>query len=214
MKARFNNPFAAEGNWYKGNLHTHTTNSDGGLSPVDTVKQYREAGYHFLALTDHYRLTRVEEIPGILVIGGEEAGCGLAEGKEPFHLVALDISQEIPKPKGDGQRIDPQEFVDKVKAQSGEVILAHPDYSWLSTNDVFSFQGYIGLEVFNTHCSVTGEGYGLNQWDDLLASGRNVFGLAVDDTHNYYFQGSKDLPKDARYSWLMVKANLLSLPGH
>ncbi|GAI53291.1 unnamed protein product, partial [marine sediment metagenome] len=29
-------PFAAQGNWYKGCLHTHTTKSDGPLSPEET----------------------------------------------------------------------------------------------------------------------------------------------------------------------------------
>ena len=38
--------------WYKGNLHTHTTRSDGKLSPDDTKRFYRSQGYDFLALTD------------------------------------------------------------------------------------------------------------------------------------------------------------------
>lgn len=40
--------------WYKGNLHTHTTNSDGRLAPEVVINLYKEAGYDFLALTDHW----------------------------------------------------------------------------------------------------------------------------------------------------------------
>ena len=40
--------------WYKGNLHTHSTNSDGRLSPEEVIGLYREEGYDFLALTDHW----------------------------------------------------------------------------------------------------------------------------------------------------------------
>ena len=41
------------GNWYKGNLHMHTTVSDGALDPVEAINIYREAGYDFIAITDH-----------------------------------------------------------------------------------------------------------------------------------------------------------------
>ena len=37
----------------KGNLHTHTTFSDGRLPAEQVVARYRELGYDFLALTDH-----------------------------------------------------------------------------------------------------------------------------------------------------------------
>ena len=37
----------------KGNLHTHTTFSDGRLPADEVVARYRELGYDFLAITDH-----------------------------------------------------------------------------------------------------------------------------------------------------------------
>ena len=37
----------------KGNLHTHTTLSDGVHGPDYMVEKYRQAGYDFLAFTDH-----------------------------------------------------------------------------------------------------------------------------------------------------------------
>ena len=53
----FANPFEADGQWYRGNLHSHTTESDGRLSPGDVVEFYRSRGYDFLCLTDHNRVT-------------------------------------------------------------------------------------------------------------------------------------------------------------
>jgi histidinol phosphatase-like PHP family hydrolase len=47
-------PFAASGRFYKGNLHTHSTRSDGAREPADVCAAYRDAGYDFLALTDHF----------------------------------------------------------------------------------------------------------------------------------------------------------------
>src|SRR5437588_2784480 len=42
----------------RGNVHTHTTVSDGGSSPEQTITWYRTHGYQFLALTDHNSLSR------------------------------------------------------------------------------------------------------------------------------------------------------------
>jgi len=41
------------GNFYKGNLHTHTNVSDGSMSPEDVKKMYKDAGYSVVAFTDH-----------------------------------------------------------------------------------------------------------------------------------------------------------------
>lgn len=45
--------FSKEGNWYKGNLHCHTTDSDGSLTPAEVVQYYKKEGYDFLAISDH-----------------------------------------------------------------------------------------------------------------------------------------------------------------
>ena len=37
----------------KGCLHTHTTCSDGKLTPLEVVRAYEKLGYDFLAFTDH-----------------------------------------------------------------------------------------------------------------------------------------------------------------
>ena len=47
------NMFAAEGEWHKGNLHAHTINSDGRLTPKEMVEMYKSQGYHFLCLSEH-----------------------------------------------------------------------------------------------------------------------------------------------------------------
>lgn len=41
------------GNFYKANLHCHSTVSDGGLSPEELKKIYMEKGYSIIAYTDH-----------------------------------------------------------------------------------------------------------------------------------------------------------------
>lgn len=41
------------GNFYKANLHTHSTVSDGELTPEELKKRYKAHGYSILAYTDH-----------------------------------------------------------------------------------------------------------------------------------------------------------------
>lgn len=41
------------GNFYKANLHTHTTISDGRLTPEETKKEYLKKGISIVAFTDH-----------------------------------------------------------------------------------------------------------------------------------------------------------------
>ena len=47
-------PFARAGQFWRGNLHTHSTRSDGKLPPEAVADFYQRAGYDFLALTDHF----------------------------------------------------------------------------------------------------------------------------------------------------------------
>ena len=54
---RIINGFSDRGNWYRGNLHSHTTVSDGVLTPEESVKAFREQGYSFLCISDHNTYT-------------------------------------------------------------------------------------------------------------------------------------------------------------
>ena len=47
-------PFSAPGKFWRGNLHTHSTRSDGVLDPDEVARRYQLEGYDFLAMTDHF----------------------------------------------------------------------------------------------------------------------------------------------------------------
>jgi hypothetical protein len=52
---------AAGAKWWKGNLHTHTLWSDGDDYPEMITGWYKEAGHHFLMLSDHNILSAGEK---------------------------------------------------------------------------------------------------------------------------------------------------------
>jgi len=62
-----------------GNLHVHTTFSDGHLAPLEMAEIYRDLGFDFIAITDHEYMLKPAyfelfpiEVPGIIVFSGIE----------------------------------------------------------------------------------------------------------------------------------------------
>lgn len=47
-------PFSLPGRFWRGNLHTHSTLSDGARPVAAVVGYYKRAGYDFLMLSDHF----------------------------------------------------------------------------------------------------------------------------------------------------------------
>ncbi len=192
----FDNPFEARGEWLKGNLHTHTTLSDGRLTPQERVEAYRARGYGFLALTDHERLADIESLKadGLIVIRGIEFGSPNPIGGEPYHLVGLDVPAGFEPPAT--RHI--QTLVDAINAAGGKAILAHPYWCGQSINDLELVQDYLGVEVYNATCHRgIGKGTSAVQWDDLLSQRKAVVGIAVDDAHH--------ATRDAYQGWVVAR---------
>lgn len=189
------NPFALPGEWLRGNLHTHTTETDGELSPQDTIATYRELGYDFLALTDHGLLSHALELDwlGLTAVRGTELAIPDRPGMPSVHMVALGID-EIPWVAEDA---GPQEALGAVVEASRLVFIAHPSWSLLEAANLLQMEGYLGVEVFNQTCRrLSNRGHSESQWDVMLYSGCTTWGLAVDDCH---------LVKDMGQGWIMAR---------
>lgn len=212
MKVEFPNPFTADGMWFKGNLHTHTKRSDGELEPHELVRRYYDAGYNFLAITDHNKLTMpdCDEGLGILLIPGEEVSVGRSEAGTEFHFVLVGIKKQWEKPEGiSAKDMLPKQLMEEVRSLGGIAFLCHPYWSQLTVHDMLSFDGYIGIEIFNTSCHHSiGKGFSTTHWDDLLFRGRFVWGIAVDDAHHHF---NEHRPVDVCGAWVMVKCSQLTL---
>ena len=93
----FHNPFRLPGRWFKGNTHTHTTESDGQLPIAERFGAYRDHGYDFLVLTDHGKVSDVSPYSeeGFLAISGSELHPPNPYGGDPYHIVAIDISPKM-----------------------------------------------------------------------------------------------------------------------
>lgn len=197
------NPFTHPGVWYRGNLHAHSTISDGQRSPADVIAWYRGHGYDFLALTDHDRWAPgAAPESGFLVLSGIEI-----DGTDPtrgiYHLVGLGLPGPIElNPHKDAPA---QAAIDLLRGAGGVVFMAHPYWSNQLSANLVGLEGCIGLEVYNGGCDVMcGKGFAAVHWDDLLARGCRWWGLAVDDSH--WFPGYHDVG----LGWVWVKSPELS----
>jgi hypothetical protein len=213
MSMSFADPFAAPGNWYKGNLHGHSTASDGRLAPEMVVRLYQDHGYDFLSITDHNKLTILDQPKfRTLLVPGEEIDILQGPFGNRIHLVALGISRPIDLTPEARQHADPRTVIRDIRAAGGEAIVAHPYWSMLSLDDIVSCREAIALEVFNTGCQVeVHTGYAMVQWDMYLYSGRLMYGIACDDAHAYHSLPQQ--PDDCLGGWVMVKASECTVPA-
>jgi predicted metal-dependent phosphoesterase TrpH len=207
----FANPFALPGKWFKGNLHTHSTTSDGQLTPDEVVDWYRSRGYHFLALTEHRISSEARSVAEdfILLSGIEMDGIDPTVGL--FHVIGLgfermpDLSFYEGSPSWLETTADMQQMIDSLRAAGAIAFLAHPYWSGEMSKDLLDMEGCFGLEVWNGACEVWDcKGLSAVHWDDLLAAGHRLWGLGADDCH--WWPGRAD----AGLGWVWVKAEELT----
>ena len=205
-------------NWFKGNLHTHTTKSDGDAEPQWVANWYKNHGYDFLVLSDHNHRTILEqEIDGLLMVPGEEVSARTEVGQIPIHINGIGISKVVEPIHGDDIVKIIQANVDSIHDAGGIVQINHPNFRWaFDHSHISQVVGADLIEVHNSHPLVnnlgaSGRPGAEDIWDRVLSSGKIIFGTATDDSHNYY-DWLPHLSNPGR-GWVMVSANDLSIDG-
>jgi len=211
---------------FKGNLHMHTTWSDGEQSAEEVAKLFQDKGYHFIAITDHdiYARTEVLNTPNFIILPGmERGGLNPVADKNPgYHFGVLDDPASnpelerfshlekfpIPLPwEGDHS---PQMLIDEMRAHGNLVIFNHPEWHLTRFEDMVKYDGFFAIEIYNhaTEWS-TSSAYGTAYWDHALQNGKRVFGIAADDSHSH--DASWAVPEFGG-GWVQVQANALTQP--
>ena len=206
--------------WLKGNTHTHTVNSDGDSTPDEVVRWYREQKtYQFLVLTDHNFLTSVDGLNAVhgadtkfLVIRGEEISDKF--GDKPLHINGLDVKSLVTPQGGSSVSDILTRNVAAIRKAEGIPHINHPNFIWAITGaDLKQVKNNTLFEVFNGHPTVNNVGGGgvpgLEElWDDILTSGQEIYGIAVDDAHVFKrpFDATAARPGQG---WVVVRAPAL-----
>jgi predicted metal-dependent phosphoesterase TrpH len=196
--------FTSPGTFLRGNLHCHSSLSDGDPTPQRACEFYREAGYDFISITDHFMerfgfplvdTSSFRRDDFTTLIGAELHAPAIGNG-ETWHLVANGLPPDF---KASDPTETAADLAQRALDAGAFVSIAHPAWYGLTLEDALSLPAVHSVEVFNSICDwETGRGDGGYLIDQLLNSGRRTGVIATDDAHRY--QG------EVCRGWVMVKA--------
>jgi hypothetical protein len=207
--------FAARGRFWRGNLHAHSTLSDGALPPEEVCRRYRAEGYDFICLSDHLvgrygypiaETTAFRSNSFTTILGAEVHADRLLNG-EIWHLLAVGLPPEFERPDvPDFDASQSGESIETLAARCAEagafVAIVHPQWYGLTLADARRVEAAHAIEIYNHVSAVECDrGDGAAVLDLLLTEGRRLTACATDDAH---FMGP-----DHFGGWVMVKAEQL-----
>lgn len=199
---------AGPGRFFRGNLHCHSDRSDGALSPAELVRAYREAGYDFLAITDHFEErfgwpvtdTRALRSADFTTLIGAELISADRSDPSAYWVGALGLPPDFaPPPPG-----DPAEAIARAATAGAFVYLMHPGLNDLrpgAAGELPGFDAVQAVEVYTHQSWIYRPDTAIAApfLDALLADGRRLGAVAGDDAH------FRDGP-DAFGAWVEVFA--------
>ncbi|MBR4360584.1 MAG: CehA/McbA family metallohydrolase [Clostridia bacterium] len=173
---------------WKGNLHCHTTLSDGLLPPREAAALYQAAGYDFLAITDHRRVTDPAEAEtDLLLIPGIELDYRvMGRHMQAVHILGIGVDGRLmDEPQ---VMADPQQGIDLIRSHGGLAIFAHPAWSLSTPETIEALRGISAAEIYN-HVSDAPwnapRGDSSLILDECFADGCLLPVVAGDDAHHY-----------------------------
>src|SRR5512136_1587792 len=128
--------------WWKGNLHVHSTRSDGGKTPGELAALYAGAGYDFIVLTDHWVAGVPDDLPRpspLTVLDGVELDSDGGTGAI-FHVVCIGCRSGFSREMGF------EAGMAEARRQGAVLVLAHPLWTGNSADDALRY-GFDGVEV-------------------------------------------------------------------
>lgn len=199
--------FSALGRFWKGNLHTHSNRSDGALDPAEVCRRYRDAGYDFLCLSDHFLPqysfpltdTRDYRTDGFTTLIGAELHAPATHLGDLWHILAVGLPLDFAAtPEGE----DGPALARRAAAAGAFVGIAHPQWYGLDFTDGLALDAAHAVEIYNHTCEMlSARPDGVALFDDLLTRGRKLTGFASDDAHFH--------SNDSLGGWIHVKSETL-----
>jgi predicted metal-dependent phosphoesterase TrpH len=219
--ARFEIPGVQGGTWFKGNTHSHTTESDGDSPPEVVARWYKAHGYQFLVLSDHNVFTDPRTLAHLvdstfLLVPGEELTSSF--DRKPVHVNGLNIPGLI-APSTDSTMVGTiQKNVDAIRQVQGVPHINHPNFRWaFGYEELRQVRNDKLFEIWNGHPLVHNLGGGDHDglediWDRLLTDGKRLYGIAVDDAHHFQGEFAPGRSNPGR-GWIVVRADRLEAPA-
>ncbi|TCC17285.1 phosphotransferase [Kribbella sindirgiensis] len=170
---------------------------------------YREAGYDFVAITDHFRAeygfpmtdTRDLRTDGFTTLIGAELHAPRTEAGQSWHIVAVGLPLDFAAPTASETGT---ELARRARAAGAWIGMAHPSASLLTAADAESLDAAHSIEVYNALADRENRGDSWHLTDVLLNRGHRFTTYAADDAH---LQPQDPPPCQA---WIHVRAESLA----
>jgi hypothetical protein len=200
-----------EGRFFCGNLHCHSNRSDGLVEPEEVVAAYRDAGYDFICLSDHFEAeygwqvtdTRPFRDEGFTTIVGAELSSGSWSERNTYWVTAAGLPVDFAAPPA-GEHA---EAITRARDTGAFVVMLHPG---LNNLPLAAAEGLPGLdavhavEIYNHNLAsaLPAQANGAYMLDGLLEKGHKVLVNAGDDAHFGH-------PRDRFGGWVEVHCERL-----
>jgi hypothetical protein len=203
-------PFDRPGRFFRGNLHTHSTRSDGHAEPQEVVDAYRAAGHDFLVLSDHFEAewgwtvtdTRPLRTAAFTTILGAEFSSADWDAQDVFWVVAAGLPPDFAAPAPG----EPHDHAIRRAAEAGAFnILLHPGLTNFLAFDNLPVQYLDAVETYNHSLALVwpDQAEGRYAVDALLTRGCRLNITASDDAH-------WNNPWDRFGAWVEARADSLT----
>ena len=201
-----------EGRFFRGNLHCHSNRSDGLREPEEVVGAYRDAGYDFVCLSDHFeaeyawRITDTRPLRGegfTTIVGAELSSAPWTE-REAYWVTAVGLPVDFGAPPPD----DHAEAIRRAADLGAFVVMLHPGLNNLqlsAADRLPALEAVHAVEVYNHNAAMavpSDRAYGAYMLDGLLEKGRRLLVNAGDDAHFGH-------PLDRFGGWVEVRCERL-----
>lgn len=206
-----------DGQFYKANLHCHTTCSDGKLTPEEIKELYMARGYSIVAYSDHSKLIPHPELKGADFLPITAIEVGVADpgiegsARSCYHInfysknETADFIPERTAIKENYCIETVNEYIATAHKMGFLAQYNHPRWSCQDIREFGALKGLWGFEVYNTGAQETKRnGWGDEEFQQMCRAGIYLCPTASDDNHNRY--PLDHFRNDCFGGWTMIKA--------
>ena len=201
-----------EGRFFRGNLHCHSNRSDGLREPEEVIYAYRDAGYDFICLSDHFEAeygwritdTRPLRDKDFTTILGAELSSAPWEERDCYWVTAAGMPLDFETPPAD----DRAEAIRRAAERGAFMIMLHPGLNNLplaAAGRLPALEVVHAVEIYNHNLATAAHpdaANGAYMLDGLLERGHRLLVNAGDDAHFGH-------PSDRFGGWVEVHCDRL-----
>ena len=185
-------------NQYKANMHSHTTCSDGRMTPEQHKEEYKKRGYSVYAFSDHDTVINHDDLrdENFLPLTSAEIAVGVKATGHFNHIISFHFNiisrdsvnfEQINKEWFTFSTDNIKKLVNDIKKQNYFVTANHPNWTLFTEEQYAELDCFDGFELYN--CITANFGGALSFTHEIylhmLRKGIRILPIGADDCHSH-----------------------------